>query len=105
MHVIMSRAAETFCRSFSKSGVAELSYEAIHPHFLPCGCSTCLNISNQIYTNNIHFLVPSEIFITAENTTKSIETAKSQKIPFLRLNTLIFTLRTFPQIGGSINTP
>ena len=90
MHVIMSRAAETFCRSISKSGVAELSYEAI-----PCGCSTCLNILNQIYTNNIQFLVPSEIFITAENITKSIETAKSQIFPFLWLNMLIFTVITF----------
>ena len=86
--------------------LANLGWLSCHmKQYTPCGCSTCLNIFNQIYTNNIQFLVPSEIFMTAENTTKSIETAKSQRIPFLGLNMLIFTVITFPQIGGSINTP
>ena len=40
--------------------------------------------------------------MTAESNTKFMETAISQKIPFLGLFILIFTLITFPQLGVAL---
>ena len=50
----------------------------------------------------MQYILPSETFMTAESNTKFMETAISQKIPFLGLIILIFTVITSTQLGVAL---